>query len=160
MTTLAREFDLIVIGGGPAGIMAAVAARRHGASVALLDDNPAAGGQVYRAPPPSFSREAAASPEQVDGDRLRALLAASGAVTMLEHTVWSVSRGFRIDATGPKGSVALTAPKLIVATGTSERVVPFPGWSLPGVIGLAAATIMLKSQRMLPGRATIVAGCG
>ena len=47
-----------------------------------------------------------------------------------------------------------------VIGGASERAVRFPGWTLPGVIGLAAATIMLKSQRMLPGRATIVAGCG
>ena len=54
----------------------------------------------------------------------------------------------------------MSAPRLIVATGTSERVVPFPGWTTPGVIGLAAATLLLKSQRMLPGRSTIVAGCG
>jgi len=160
MTTAPRALDVVVIGGGPAGIMAAVAARRHGASVALLDENPAAGGQVYRAPPPGFAREVATSSEQVDGDRLRALLAASGAMTLFAHKVWSVGFGFRIDAIGPDGPIALTAPKLIVATGTSERVVPFPGWTLPGVIGLAAATILLKSQRMLPGRATLVAGCG
>lgn len=160
MTTGPRAFDAVVIGGGPAGLMAAVAARRHGASVALLDDNPAAGGQVYRAPPPGFAREAGASPEQVDGDRLRALLAKCGAVTLFAHRVWSVGPGFRIDAVGPEGPLALTAPRLIIATGTSERVVPFPGWTLPGVIGLAAATIMLKSQRMLPGRTTVVAGCG
>lgn len=54
----------------------------------------------------------------------------------------------------------LAAPKLIAAIGTHERVVPFPGWTTPGVIGLAATTILLKSQRMLPGRATLVAGCG
>src|SRR5258706_11083595 len=79
---------------------------------------------------------------------------------MFAHKAWSVGPGCRIDAIGPEGPVALSGSKLIVATGTSERVVPFPGWTLPGVIGLAAATIMLKSQRMLPGRATIVAGCG
>ncbi len=79
---------------------------------------------------------------------------------MFLHKAWSVGPGFRIDAVGPDGPLALTTSKLVVATGTSERVIPFPGWTLPGVIGLAAATIMLKSQRMLPGRATLVAGCG
>ncbi len=160
MTTQPRAFDAIVIGGGPAGLMAAVAVRRQGGTVALVDENPAAGGQVYRAPPSGFAPEAAPSPEQAHGDRLRALLADSGAVTLLAHMVWNVGPGFRVDTIGKDGPSALTAAKLIVATGTSERVVPFPGWTLPGVIGLAAATVMLKSQRMLPGRATLVAGCG
>ena len=160
MTITPEAFDAIVVGGGPAGIMAAVAARRHGATVALLDENPAAGGQVYRATPPGFPPSAVPTPEEIDGDRLRRLLSESGAATMFGHKVWSVDPGFRIDALGPDGPVAIRAPRLIVATGTSERVVPFPGWTLPGVIGLAAATIMLKSQRMLPGRATVVAGCG
>ena len=54
MTAGIRRFDVIVIGGGPAGIMAAVAARRQGATVALLDENHAAGGQVYRPLPRGF----------------------------------------------------------------------------------------------------------
>ncbi len=160
MSASARAFDIAVIGGGPAGIMAAVAARRHGASVVLLDETPAAGGQVYRTTPAAFARDKSATAEQIAGDRLRALLARSGAVTMFGYKVWSVSSGFRVDAIGADGPVALSAPRLVVATGTSERVVPFPGWTTPGVIGLAAATLLLKSQRMLPGRATIVAGCG
>jgi bacterioferritin-associated ferredoxin/pyruvate/2-oxoglutarate dehydrogenase complex dihydrolipoamide dehydrogenase (E3) component len=49
---------------------------------------------------------------------------------------------------------------LIIATGAHERVMPFPGWTLPGVIGLAAATILLKANAVLPGRKTVVAGCG
>ena len=160
MTADASAFDLVVIGGGPAGLMAAVAARHHGATVALLDENPAGGGQVYRAAPAAFAPDPVATAEQIAGDRLRTLLARSGAVTMFGHKVWSVSPGFRVDAIGADGPVVLSAPKLIVATGTSERVVPFPGWTTPGVIGLAAATLLLKSQRMLPGRATVVAGCG
>jgi NADPH-dependent 2,4-dienoyl-CoA reductase/sulfur reductase-like enzyme len=140
--------------------MAAVAARRHGATVALLDENLAAGGQVYRATPAAFARDAVVTAEQIAGDRLRTLLARSGAVTMFGYKVWSVSSGFRVDAISADGPVALNTPKLIVATGTSERVVPFPGWTTPGVIGLAAATLLLKSQRMLPGRSTVVAGCG
>jgi bacterioferritin-associated ferredoxin len=48
----------------------------------------------------------------------------------------------------------------VAATGAHERVVPFPGWTLPGVIGLAAATILIKSQGMLPEGRVVVAGCG
>ena len=74
--------------------------------------------------------------------------------------VWSVSSGFRVDVAGHRGHEAFTAPRLIAATGAYERVVPFPGWTLPGVIGLAAATILIKSQGMLPGRRIVLAGCG
>jgi hypothetical protein len=134
--------------------------RRYGGSVALIDENTEGGGQVYRPQPRSFARSGEPSAEQRNGDRLRHALASSGALTLFEHKVWGVAPGFRVDAVGPNGPVALSAPCLIAATGTSERVIPFPGWTTPGVMGLAAATIMLKAQRMLPGRATVVAGCG
>lgn len=160
MTAAVRAFDVVVIGAGPAGIAAAVAASRKGARVALLDENPAAGGQVYRATPAEFATNSPATPEQVEGDRLRGLLTRSDALTLFGYVTWSVGPGFRIDGIGAAGPEVLSAPQLIVATGTSERVVPFPGWTTPGVIGLAAATVLLKSQRMLPGRKTIVAGCG
>jgi len=65
-----------------------------------------------------------------------------------------------VDAVGPTGSRAFTAPDLVVATGAHERVVPFPGWTLPGVVGLAAATVLLKSHGVAPGRRVVVAGCG
>jgi len=52
------------------------------------------------------------------------------------------------------------ARSLIIANGALERIIPFPGWTIPGVIGLAASTILLKSQYVLPGQSTVVAGCG
>ena len=160
MTESVRSFDVLVIGGGPAGITAATTVRRHGGRVALIDENVDAGGQVYRPLPASFPRSSKPTSEQRAGDRLRDALASSGADRFFEHKVWGVAPGFRVDAVGPHGAVALSAPRLIAATGTSERVIPFPGWTTPGVIGLAAATILLKAQRMLPGRSTLVAGCG
>ena len=160
MTTAVRTFDVLVVGGGPAGMTAATVVRRHGGSVALIDENAEGGGQVYRPPPRDFGLSSKPSAEQRHGDRLRNALASSGAHTLFDHKVWGVAPAFRVDAVGPHGPVALSAQRLIAATGTSERVIPFPGWTTPGVIGLAAATILLKAQRMLPGRTTLVAGCG
>ncbi len=151
--------DLLVIGGGPAGVEAAVAAAEAGLAVVLVDEAAVAGGQVYRARPAGF-RGAAATPESRDGDRLRARLAASPVVAVFDYAVWSVSPGFRVDALGPDGTRSWTAQAVIAATGAQERVVPFPGWTEPGVIGLAGATILLKAQHVLPGRRTLVAGCG
>ncbi|HKT79780.1 MAG TPA: FAD-dependent oxidoreductase [Vicinamibacterales bacterium] len=161
MTPAARSFDVLVVGGGPAGMAAATTVRQHGGNVALIDENSDGGGQVYRPQPRGFAPGSSKpTAEQRAGNRLRNALAASGADTFFEHKVWGVAPGFRVDAVGPDGPIALTASRLIAATGTSERVVPFPGWTTPGVIGLAAATILLKAQRMLPGRQTLVAGCG
>ncbi len=158
---MTAAFDLIVIGAGPAGGMAALAAARHGLSVALLDEAAAPGGQVYRAPADGLR----APPGQHDADALaghalRRDVAASQVTWLPSRRVWSVALGYRVDVVGTDGHAAYTAPRLIAATGAHERVIPFPGWTLPGVIGLAAATILLKSQSMLPGRRTVVAGCG
>lgn len=161
--------DIAVLGGGPAGMAAASEAARAGASVVLLDENARPGGQVFRAPPAGWT--APAGPEQRDGDAMRAALAASGAVVEAGSRVWSVGGGplvpagadpapFRLDAARDGSSFSVSARALVLCTGTHERVIPFPGWTLPGVIGLAAATILLKAQATLPGRRVVVAGCG
>ena len=152
-------FDLIVIGAGPAGATAAAAASEQGLRVALIDEAHAPGGQVYRAPaggvvPSKLDADALA------GQALRGRVVRSGAIWLSGRRVWSVSRGFRVDTAGAHGPETFTAPRLIAATGAHERVVPFPGWTLPGVIGLAAATVLIKSQGMLPGGRCVIAGCG
>ena len=156
------ESDLVVLGAGPAGVGAALAASRHGLRVALIDDAPVAGGQVYKAPPSSFTVDdrRALGAEHQRGARLRDELAGSDVETYFGRTVWLVSRGFALEAVGPGGLESFRSKSLILATGTFERVIPFPGWTLPGVIGLGAATLLLKSQQMLPGRRTVVAGAG
>lgn len=154
--------DLLVMGAGPAGASAALRARSLGLSVLLVDENPDAGGQVYRALPQGFTRSpgAAVSPDAQLGDGLRAALRKEGIAGLFGHKVWNVGSSLRTDFIGPGGSFSCQPRALLVATGTTERVVPFEGWTLPGVIGLAAATILLKSQNMLPGRRTVVAGAG
>jgi thioredoxin reductase len=148
--------DLIVLGAGPAGMAAATEAARHGMSVALLDEQAAPGGQVYRASPFAMPP----SPDQARGDALRAALAASGALHLTLRRAWFVEPGFRVHAVGPDGPEVHEAAQLILATGAHERVIPAPGWTLPGVVGLAAATVMLKAEAILPGRRTVVAGAG
>jgi thioredoxin reductase/bacterioferritin-associated ferredoxin len=155
------SFDLIVIGAGPAGSAAALAAARHGLSVQLIDEAESAGGQTYRAPAPwKLIAPEKGDDDTVAGNELRAALAASKVQTFYGRRVWTISRGFEVYAVSEEGSESFSAPRIIAATGAHERVVPFPGWTLPGVIGLAAATILMKSQGMLPGRRVVVAGCG
>ncbi len=153
------EFDLVVIGAGPAGANAALTAHHQGLRCLLVDEAPAAGGQVWRAPPEGFIRRKADADAKA-GDRLRAELAASGVTTAFDHRVWLITERFRIEALGPEGPVTLRTPAIVAASGATERVIPFPGWTEPGVVGLAGATILLKAQQVLPGERALVAGCG
>lgn len=156
---MSGEVDVVVLGAGPAGVHAAMTAAQYGLSVVLLDQNHAAGGQVFRSMPATFVAPAGSSATS-EGDELRQQLSRSAVRTHFGHTVWNVSADLRVDAVGVDGPIHWQCRALVVAAGTTERVVPFPGWTLPNVIGLAAATIMLKSQKMLPGANTLIAGCG
>ena len=149
--------ELLILGAGPAGIGTALAATDVGVETSIVDRAPDGGGQVYRSPlHPSLLAES--SGEQ--GHRLRQALAESRAETFFDCRVWSARRDFRVDGLDPQGGKTWQ-PKTIVSTlGTTERVIPFPGWTIPGVYGLAAVTLLLKSQSILPGSNTVIAGSG
>jgi len=148
----AKHLDAIVIGAGPAGLSAAVEADALGLSVMLIDEQDHAGGQVYR--------WNGVVPDRGPGAAMRSRLAESGVRTAFGHRCWHVGADRSVRCIGPAGQIDFTTDALIVATGASERVTPVTGWTRPGVIGLAAATILLKSEGLLPGRNVVVAGCG
>jgi NADPH-dependent 2,4-dienoyl-CoA reductase/sulfur reductase-like enzyme len=127
--------------------------------VTLIDENKAAGGQVWRAHAPSVVRDDA---DARDGASLRARLAGSSVRHLEGATAWLIARdeAWRVDIARHGTGETVTADALVIATGAHERVIPFPGWTLPGVFGLAAATILLKANGVLPGQRTVVAGCG
>lgn len=157
-----EEPQLVVLGAGPAGIQAAITASRHGVDTLLIDQAPKAGGQVYRPLPASFSANADLQHDKdfATGEKLREQLANSPARIAFGHTVWRISSGFEVESVSADGPTIWRPQAVIAATGAYERCVPFKGWTQPDVIGLAAATILLKSQQALPGRRVVVAGCG
>lgn len=159
---MTRKFDLAIIGSGPAGAEAALSAAAQGLSVVVLDESEDVGGQVYRAPPAALRQglNAKAGSEAAAGEDLRQRFAASGVTHAMSRRVWLAGPGFELRSAGAHGDESWSARAVCVAAGTHERIYPFPGWTTPGVIGLAAATILLKSQHMLPGRRPVVAGSG
>jgi NADPH-dependent 2,4-dienoyl-CoA reductase/sulfur reductase-like enzyme len=160
------EADIAVLGAGPAGMAAATAAARGGARTVILDEYPKPGGQVYRAPAEGIAPH---GPDWEIGEALRDELSTSGAQFLGSCRVWAIAKeplgalvpeAFRLTVSGPAGAFTAIVRTLILCPGTYERVVPFPGWTLPGVMGLAAGTILVKSQSVLPGRRVVVAGAG
>ena len=119
-----RAVDVAVLGAGPAGIGAAIAAHAAGRSVLLIDEAPAAGGQIYRKVPdallPAGHGAGDTDPDRRAGDALRRELSGSGVRTAFGWRVWSAmrsERGFRLDAISDGGAHAVEAPALLVATG-------------------------------------------
>ena len=161
--------ELAVIGAGPAGLAAALTAADAGIHVVLLDGAPEPGGQFYR----QTARQLhARRPQRLyhawsTWEKLRDRLAehrATGQITFLaDRHVWHVEPGFAIHALlGPEQQTAatVTADALVLATGGYERVLPFPGWTLPGVLTAGGAQAMLKAGLVLPGARAVVAGTG
>lgn len=163
---------LAVVGAGPAGLAAALAAAARGVRVVLIDSAPAAGGQFYRQPAPGLGarRPQALHHQWRTWQRLRAGLdthLAAGRLTHLsDRHVWCVegeSTGFAVHALlGPEQeeSATVRADAVLLATGGYERVLPFPGWTLPGVVTAGGAQALLKGGLTLPGRTAVVAGTG
>jgi len=157
-----KEYDIIVIGAGPSGIASAVSSASNGAKVLIIDLNSNLGGQVYKTPPETYKKIEKNSSKEIRMQKsFKKLIDENGIDVALKHTVWQVNHGFKIYAFNNNNqNVFWECKTLIIATGTYERIIPFPGWTLPGVIGLAASTTLLKSHRVLPGNNTVVAGCG
>ncbi|MFJ8629977.1 FAD-dependent oxidoreductase [Streptomyces sp. NPDC093568] len=160
--------DLAVIGAGPAGLAAAVAAAAQGLDVAIVDSAAEAGGQFYRQPASALHarRPQALHHQWRTWERLRDALAGSSARFLPGHHVWAVERdsdGFAVHAlVGPeqREPAVVRGAAVLLATGGYERVFPFPGWTLPGVVTAGGAQAMLKGGLAVPGRRAVVAGTG
>ncbi|GHK03994.1 oxidase [Streptomyces sp. Y2F8-2] len=164
--------DLAVIGAGPAGLAAALAAAARGVRVTLVDAAPEAGGQFYRQPAAGLgARRARALHHQWRTwlrmrEGLDRHLVAGRVRHLADHHVWCVEKepeGFTVHALlGPEQErpVAVRARTVLLATGGHERVLPFPGWTLPGVVTAGGAQAMLKGGLVVPGGRAVVAGTG
>ncbi|HEX2113282.1 MAG TPA: NAD(P)/FAD-dependent oxidoreductase [Alphaproteobacteria bacterium] len=158
---LRNEYDVAVIGAGPAGLAAASVAARAGLATVLLDEQGTPGGQIYRSitTTPLQSR-AVLGADYWAGSPLVDELRASGAEYVPGATVWSLSREREIGVSIGGAARLIAARRVIIATGALERPFPIPGWTLPGVMTAGAAQIMLKSSGMTAGGRVILAGCG
>lgn len=153
--------DVAVIGAGPAGMSAAVAAAGAGASVVLLDEQAGPGGQIYRAITQTDARRLELlGPDYADGRALAAAFAASGARHEAGVAVWEVTRDRTVHGLRDGGVRSWQAQRVVLATGAMERPFPITGWTLPGVMTAGAAQILLKTAQAVPAGELVLAGCG
>ena len=148
--------DLLVIGGGPAGIAAAVEATARGLTVLLLDENPAPGGRIWQA----LEARGAADADDEAALALIAQFRTCGADARFNATAWAIEPDGQVFWSAGGTAQAIRPARILLATGTTERPLPIPGWTLPGVMTVGAAQIALKTGGLVPHGATWIAGQG
>lgn len=153
--------ELLVIGAGPGGLSAALAARRAGAEVVVLDERRSPGGQYFK--PVAVQGDAIQPPDAQhrEGLALVAEARAAGVDIRSGVSVWGAFSPIEFAATTADGETRRYRPRaVIIATGAYERGWPVPGWTLPGVMTTGAAQTLWRTARRLPGRRVVVAGNG
>lgn len=156
---------IVIVGAGPAGIRAAQTLVAAGLRPAVIDENARWGGQIYRQPAAGagFARTKAA----LYGFEAKKADAVHEAMAHLlpqidyrpDTLAWSCEPG-RLDVLHEGREASVPWSNLIIASGATDRVVPLPGWTLPGVYTLGGAQVALKAQGCAIGQRTVLAGTG
>jgi len=158
-----RKTEIAVIGGGPAGLSAAVSATQMGARVTLLDRNQKLGGQLVKQTHKFFGSEqqyacvrgvdiAGVLANKLDRDKTDIMLDAAVLGYYQEDGVLGIEQNDKFIKIEPK--------KVIVATGASERVLTFPNNDLPGIYGAGAAQTLMNEHGVVPGSNVLMVGAG
>jgi len=173
MSEHASAFDVVVVGAGPAGLAAACAAAEGGQRVALVDETPWLGGQIWRgqpgnggiAPPhgesdDSSSEDVAAASGDAEARRWLARFRNSGARLLAGTTVIAAPEPGMLLAEQDGAACQIRWQRLVLATGARELFLPFPGWTLPGIMGPGGLQVLVKNGWPLRGQRVLVAGSG
>lgn len=144
--------DALVIGAGPAGLAAAWRAAQSGLRVSVVDDNPAAGGQIWR----GEQAKPVAAEAQEWFERIRSV-----DIQMINgaRVFQQPEAGILLAETADR-VCELKYKSLVLATGARERFLPFPGWTLPNVMGAGGLQALVKTGLPIEGKRVVVAGSG
>jgi D-hydroxyproline dehydrogenase subunit alpha len=146
------QFDIVVVGAGPAGIAAACAAAESGKRVAVVDDTPWLGGQIWRGEQ--------ARPKQPQAQQWLEKFRKCGATVLDRTSVIAAPEHGLLLAEHADGPREIRWQKLILATGARELFLPFPGWTLPNVIGPGGLQALVKNGWPISGKRVVICGTG
>lgn len=152
--------EVLVIGAGPGGLSAAIAARSAGAEVVLVDERAQPGGQYFKQVSVDSAGAAAPDRQHREGAALIKTARRLGVEIRSGVTIWGAFEPGLFAAVAEGRSHRFAPKATIVATGAYERAWPVPGWTLPGVMTTGAAQTLWRTARRLPGRRVLIAGNG
>jgi thioredoxin reductase/Fe-S-cluster-containing hydrogenase component 2 len=161
-TSIMKRVDLIIVGAGPSGLSAAIEAARHGIKTVVFDENARPGGQLFKQIHKFFgSKEHKARIRGfMIGRQLLEEADEAGVKVVLSATVIGLYQDKEAVVRIGDEIVHYKADAIIVATGASENMVTFDGWTLPGVIGAGAAQTMMNLYGVRPGNRILMLGSG
>lgn len=157
-----ERYDLIVIGAGPAGLSAAIEAAKNGLSPIVFDENAKPGGQLFKQIHKFFgSKEHKAKIRGYKiGEDLLKEAQEYGVKVVLNATVIGLYQEKEITVKIGEEVKHYKGDSILVATGASENMVTFKGWTLPGVIGAGAAQTMMNLHHVKAGERVLMLGSG
>jgi sarcosine oxidase subunit alpha len=160
-----KSVDVAVVGAGPAGIAAALAAASAGARTALIDEQPTVGGSLrWRIAPIADLSGAYRDLSGLPGVKLAAALADRLSATQVEVTTsgvaWGWFEGNILGVLAAAEAYELQAGSIVIASGSTDRMAPFAGSMFPGVMTARAVLTFLHLHRVFPGRRFAVIGSG
>jgi NADPH-dependent 2,4-dienoyl-CoA reductase/sulfur reductase-like enzyme len=139
---------------------AAIAARCERLEVMVVDEQPEPGGQIWRSVGKGTQHDDILGSSYTEGRPVTETFRFCGATYRPRTQLWRIEPGFRAFVSQDGKAQILDAKTVILATGAQERPVPFPGWTLPGVLTVGAAQILLKTAGQIPTGKIWVAGSG
>jgi len=146
------QFEIVVVGAGPAGIAAACAAAESGKRVAVVDDTPWLGGQIWRGEQ--------ARPKVPQAQQWLRKFRDCGATLLDRTSVIAAPEPGLLLAEHANGPREIRWQKLILATGARELFLPFPGWTLPNVMGPGGLQALVKNDWPIAGKRVVICGTG
>lgn len=147
------EYDIVIIGAGPAGLSAAISAAESGQRILILDNNPQSGGQIWRAGP-IFPTPQIAQKKYKEIENLKNIdvIHSAKIVASIPDNQLLVEL---IDS-----ALTINYRKIIICTGARELFLPFPGWTLPGVTGAGGLQALIKAGTPVKNQRIVIAGSG
>jgi len=161
VTNRILDADVGIVGAGPGGLAAATLLAREGLSVVVLDEGQRPGGQIFRQLPDGAHGHAAIAepPSHRHGHRLLDAFQHAKVALQSGATVWDARPG-RLWFEQGDASWLLRCRHIVLAPGAYDRCIPFPGWTLPGVMTAGALQVMVRGFGVVPGKRALVVGSG
>ncbi len=161
MKQMKNNYDAIVIGAGPAGLTCSAELARQGLSVAVLDEQAGPGGQIYR----NITKTTRGQHGVLGADYTKGLDLVEGFIGTApdyfpQARVWQAEPTGEVWFSRNGASRKLTARYIVMTTGAMERPVPFPGWTLPGVMTCGGVSNLFKDSGLFPNEPLVLAGSG